>query len=1178
MSHLSSPNHYPSKRSLPWGRMHHTSPIMSHVSRFTFHHLALSTLHSLISNHQSLSFILLIFTALTVYQSISLPLGEADDETDHYQYLRFVARTGHPPLTEAERKEAGFKGGLAPLYYWLAVWPIALVGEDISPDIRRVDSRPERHIPTDGLGINHVLHTLDEEWPWRGQVLAWHLIRLLSLPMGWITIVATYALARRLFPQPKVVATGAAAFVAFLPRFVVSSAVINDDNLVFALTALLLLIQVIILQDTLSGERIASPRLFVIFGLLLGLTLMTKYFSLILIPEIIFTLVVSWVASSRVAGSRLQDDVYLPSPISRFTPHASRLTPLLAFLTALILTASPWFAFIIFRFNRIGELGLIPGLAASLGEPQITEGLVGLLSGQSVRPIAATYPLPEWFGLLYRSFWFEFGWMQLFAPAWVYSLFSVFLLCALIGHVLRLASYVLQQTQDVRRKTPHVSTILWLLGLHLALFLVVVLARYLLSATIDTGQGRHLYPALSIIAVLISLGLTHFGFWTARPTGVDFGFKVFPFFATHILPAILRILPAPHHLQFSIYYLLSTIFYLLPAAYCLLSPSLTLAHYQTLPVTITPPDDLPITYRHTLQFADGLFFVGFNAAPTATAGDTLPVTLFWQAKKEAQQDFLVALCLQDSEDRSVACWASHFADGRYPARAWEVGDTLSDTVFIPIPTCYRMTHQAYHLRLEIWPLRPDSPEPVLADSPLLQQTFTAPSITIQATDSLLTNSPQTIDLWRGNQRLTNSTSLELQEALTWIDYTNHPQNKAPAFIKQATGASTVWAPLPELDKALFLPCDDGPGPFAHVAHFIVGPTLPPGPYFPTDTSFPPGLILSLNLRQRPFAPISSTLVFTPVLAPLSLEFPEQPAISFLEGWKGGRREEDLKPPAFQPSNLPTLQPSILPTLHPSHPILPITIRWRAIRWMAEPLVVALKLLDKDFQVGGERLATLGDRYPNVLWAPGEVVEETYPIQLKADAPPGLYRLELSLLHLDKDLPTGFEYLPLTDSETILGNNLYPATFRLLDPADSTPPPYPFSAQLGDAIHLTGYDLNQSLISNYQSPISLTLYWRSTAKIPTDYTVFTKLLGPDGQFWAEWDNPPQAGRYPTTAWAEQDNVVDRYTLTLSEGAPSGQYRLLVGMYDLATGQRLPVTINGQPQPDNALEIAQLTVQN
>ncbi|MCB0168187.1 MAG: glycosyltransferase family 39 protein, partial [Anaerolineae bacterium] len=327
--------------------------------------------------------LLVIFTILTIYNSVQLPIGEADDETDHYQYHRFVAQTGHPPLTEADRREAGFKGGLAPLYYWLTAWPIALVGADSVPDIRRVDARPERHIPTDGLGINHVLHTLDEVWPWRGQVLAWHLVRLLSLPMAWVTIIATYALAHRLKPDTPTVALGAAALVAFLPRFVISSAVINDDNLVFALTALLLLVQIIILQR----EQPPTPKLMAIFGALYGLALVTKYFSLILIPEILFTL---WFAFHKKNMS------HVPHPASR---------ALLAFLIALFLTAGLWFSFIMLRFNRIDELGLIPGLAASLGEPQITEGLVGLLSGQSVRPVAATYSLPEWFGLLYRSFW-----------------------------------------------------------------------------------------------------------------------------------------------------------------------------------------------------------------------------------------------------------------------------------------------------------------------------------------------------------------------------------------------------------------------------------------------------------------------------------------------------------------------------------------------------------------------------------------------------------------------------------------------------------------------------------------------------------------------------------------------------------------------------------------------------
>ncbi len=1150
------------------------SSVKFYVLRFTFYVLS----------HFNLQSLLILFTLLTLYQSITLPLGEADDETDHYQYLRFVARTGHPPFSEAERREAGFKGGLAPLYYWLTAWPIALVGEDALPDIRRVDARPERLIPGDGLSFNHVLHTLDEQWPWRGQTLAWHLVRLLSLPLGWVTIIATYALARRLLPEPKTAALLAAAFVAFLPRFVSSSAVINDDNLVFALTSLLLLIQVVILQNDSS-----SSRLFAFLGALVGLALITKYFSLILIPEVIFTLVVSSraagskAAGNRVAGSKVAsskvadhpittgdslptaDRLLIPeaSPVNSYAPHTTHhalrithhapRTTLLPFLLALALTAGPWFAFITVRFNRISELGLIPGLAASLGEPQITEGLVGLLSGHSVRPVAATYPLAEWFGLLYRSFWFEFGWMQIFAPRWVYALFTIFLLIAVSGHILRFTFYVLRSThypshitQQSQRFPGGAPRTTLLLTLHFTLFLIVVLARYVLSATIDTGQGRHLYPALPVIAFFIALGLNHL-----RLTIGDLRLT------NRVRPLALLAFGVP-----TPYYLLLTICYLLPALFSLQPSFFILPHYPALPITTTPPADLPIQYRYDLEFAPGLSWAGFDAPQTtAKAGGVLPITLYWHAGREAQQDYLVSLCLQDETGRPAACWRGQFVNGHYPARAWETGDTLRDQVFIPIPTCYRLSAQTYRLRLELWPLRPDSPQPTLADAPVLQQILAEPRFTLQPTDSGRSSLPQTVDLWQGNERLTGPAEIQLGESLAWLTYAGSRSAQAPAFEQSAGGTTHRWSPLPQLDTPLFLPCADGPSPFAHLSHFIAGPTLPPGPYLPNDPAA--NLTLTLALRQRTLAPLTTTLTFSHTLAPLSLQIPGQPAIN-LEDWKTGGLEDKSNPSTFHPSTLPTL---------------PITLRWHTLRWMADPLVISLKLVDKDFQVGGERVATLGDRYPNVLWVPTEIVEETYPLRLNPDAPPGLYRLEISLLRQDKSLPDGYEYLPLCDGQTGLGyNNLYPLTVRLLDPADGTAPPHPLLAQLNQTIQLTGYNLTPNPITNPQLPISLTLYWKSTAPIPTDYTVFTQLIGPDGQVWAQWDNPPQAGRYPTSAWAKQDSVVDRYTLTLRDGAPPGAYRLLVGMYDPATGQRLPAAVNGRPQPDNAVELAILTFDN
>lgn len=1045
--------------------------------------------------------ILLIFTGLTLYNSVLLPIGEAPDETDHYQYHRFVARTGHPPLTEAERREAGFKGGLAPLYYWLTAWPVALVGEQSLPDIRRVDSRPERHIPTDGLGINHVLHTLDEAWPWRGQTLAWHLVRLLSLPMGWLTIIATYLLALRLKPEAPMVALSAAAFVAFLPRFVISSAVINDDNLVFALTALLLLVQVIILQQ----KTLPSPKIMALFGALFGLSLVTKYFSLILIPTILFTL---WFAFHKK---------------STFHVPRSTFPALLSFSIALFITAGLWFIFITLRFNRIDELGVIPGLAASLGEPQITEGLVGLLSGQSVRPVAATYTLPEWLGLIYRSFWFEYGWMRIFAPTWVYILFGVFSLLVTIGLIQKHQSPA-NDRQSPSQGTP--SIIQTLLILHLSLYVVVVVVRYILSATIDTGQGRHLYPALPVMAYYVAVG----------------GHNLFSWYYVVRNAYLKRIfLPTMGGAV--------AIFFIIPALISLRPANFILPKYETLPIT-TAPVQIPTMQRFDLEFAPGLTFIGFENEQTVAAGDVLPVNLYWRAEQEAQQDYFVSLCLHDEQARAIGCGRGQFVDGRYPARAWEDGDTIIDPVFIPTPTCHRLDQTNYRLHLELWPLDPTGPTPIPIEPPVLAQTFAEPVINLTPTDSLLTNHSQTIDLWQANQRLIEPMTVNLGQTLDTITYA--AQEITPTLAFQAN--NHIWQPLPQFETSLTLPCDDGPASFANLSHFVVSPTLPNGLYQAiSNTDLP---TLTASNRDRIIAPITATLSFSQTLIPLQIQLPDADPISL--------STTSQLPNSINSINSPILQ-------------LPITIRWQAQRWMADPLVIALKLLDKDFNVGGERVATLGDRYPNVLWTPGEVVQETYPLRLEPNAPPGLYQLEVSLLRQDEALPDGYEFLPPADETGSLGNALYPLTVRLLDPAHATAPPTPLRAQLGEAIELTGFDVNSNF-SDTPKTVSLRLFWQSTAPIETEYTIFSQLLGPDGQVWAQQDNPPQGGRYPTTAWAEIDMVVDRYHLTLRDGAPLGEYRLLVGMYDPASVERLPVLIDGQLQPDNAVELTRLTIDN
>jgi hypothetical protein len=109
-------------------------------------------------------------------------------------------------------------------------------------------------------------------------------------------------------------------------------------------------------------------------------------------------------------------------------------------------------------------------------------------------------------------------------------------------------------------------------------------------------------------------------------------------------------------------------------------------------------------------------------------------------------------------------------------------------------------------------------------------------------------------------------------------------------------------------------------------------------------------------------------------------------------------------------------------------------------------------------------------------------------------------------------------------------------------------------------------------------VRLALHWQATAQPGADYTVFTQLIGPDGQIWGQQDNQPQAGRYPTSAWEPGQQVIDRYTFKVKAGAPPGQYRLLAGMYLLASGARLAaVGEDGQRLPDDAIVLTTVMVE-
>jgi 4-amino-4-deoxy-L-arabinose transferase-like glycosyltransferase len=105
---------------------------------------------------------------------------------------------------------------------------------------------------------------------------------------------------------------------------------------------------------------------------------------------------------------------------------------------------------------------------------------------------------------------------------------------------------------------------------------------------------------------------------------------------------------------------------------------------------------------------------------------------------------------------------------------------------------------------------------------------------------------------------------------------------------------------------------------------------------------------------------------------------------------------------------------------------------------------------------------------------------------------------------------------------------------------------------------------------------LSLYWRAEGPTHQPLTVFTHLLGPDGQLYGQWDNPPVRGTYPTTDWLPGEEVVDQYEIPVNPAAPPGEYRVLVGLYDPGTGTRVAVLTSGGHTTEDSVTLSRAVV--
>jgi 4-amino-4-deoxy-L-arabinose transferase-like glycosyltransferase len=248
--------------------------------------------------------------------------------------------------------------------------------------------------------------------------------------------------------------------------------------------------------------------------------------------------------------------------------------------------------------------------------------------------------------------------------------------------------------------------------------------------------------------------------------------------------------------------------------------------------------------------------------------------------------------------------------------------------------------------------------------------------------------------------------------------------------------------------------------------------------------------------------------------------------------------------------------------------LPFRLHWRAPADPLPELEVRWRLVHRPLPLGvGARTIASGTLdlvpgYPAPAWAPVRRVTLPLAPVLPVDAATGRAQLVVQVLG-----PSGTPWpTEGRGSEIALFDVVVeprPVLRRL--PRGLTRS----SVDFGDDVALRGYRVEGD--PRPGGRLTLTYAWYAREQPQAIYAVFNHLETEDGTPVAQADGWPQEGLVLSTQWQPGDYVEDTYTLSIPAGAPPGPYHLYTGLYEAATGDRLPAYEDGQRLPADRVPV-------
>ena len=304
---------------------------------------------------------------------------------------------------------------------------------------------------------------------------------------------------------------------------------------------------------------------------------------------------------------------------------------------------------------------------------------------------------------------------------------------------------------------------------------------------------------------------------------------------------------------------------------------------------------------------------------------------------------------------------------------------------------------------------------------------------------------------------------------------------------------------------------------------------------------------------------------------------QQPA----PGWVDGPALSLVRPTT--PVSLPAVAGRVATTAHfdgldlvaVDEPITPVrpgriwqgVLYWQVRQPLAADVEVKAQLVDGRGAVLAEDIVPPSRAdFPTSAWQVGDLVRTPIRLPVPSNASGDDYRLRVGLVD--------------GRGAAIAGSaGWWPVRHDMLDVARAEVTPWPLVTRVPDMerpldaafgpIRLRGYSLAGEGVPG--KDLALTLIWQATEQPTENLTVFVHLLDEAGKPVAQSDGIPVGGARPTDGWRPSEVILDERRVRLPTALPPGTYGLGVGLYHADSGQRVPVTLDGQPQPNDILTL-------